>query len=819
VDARLITGGYGSGKTAALVDRWVALAEQHEPGRVLFVARRGTAAIDVRHRLVAAAQRAGLVAGPLAVTTWTGLALDLVRRARPDLADAALLTGAAQRQFVADVFANDATPWVASAEMAGRRAFVSELARGLRAVLATPMTRDEILSTARDAGVEDRWAELLAFADRYRDALRAQNLIDAGEVIGLAIASFDAAALADRFVEVLVDDAEAMSAPAAVLLDAIASGATPVTLASNPNGMRDVVVHEPIDHAAVFARRHEAERRALDDRAQAAPGALVFCRHPSMEADAVVGALDAAHTRGIAWHDMAVVVPRRSLPIARAVVRALRRRDVPVRAGLVQGDAEPVVRKLRAALGARAANEPAGDALAAVVDAAMVDFRGDGDVDLVTPDAPLDRALDALVATNALARTWIDAHPGATTAELLRALTDTDAPLLVDDAAYDDVGVAVLTVSEAAGRHWRFVVAPGMVEGEYPRVSSAIGWFDAAVTTPAGALSVAERRRVQVAEQERRFHMVATRGDETVFISAPPPGVLVSRYVEHLPRTAPTPGWVPPVAPDPRPATVSVTPMHPSGQLRLSASQLSTFEDCPRRWFYASVLRLDDSTSVWTEFGSMVHNVLEAFLDPAATSEYSLEGLLQVAEDHWTDAVAPWKPQQEQAQRELKEMLERWWDIEGKAMTRDQVVAVEHEFEVAVGDHVVRGRIDRVDFDRDRNGIGVVDYKTGRHFPKPEDVEHDLQLAVYYLAAARSEALAAYGPPTRLELLYFRAKDPFFEQPITEHHDVVAEERILAGAEQMLREELAPLVSADCDHCDFHRLCPLQRAGREVGAR
>lgn len=814
----MIAGGYRSGKTRALVARWVDLAQEHGPARVLFVARRTSAAADVRHRMVAAGHEAGLVAGPLAVTTWTGLALDLVRRQRADLADAALLTGAAQRQFIGEVALAEKALWSASREVSDRRSFVNELSRGVRALLATPMAPAEVASVAASVGLEDRWAELGEFVARYRVALRSQNLIDVSEVLGLARESFDGAELRGRFVEVLVDDAEALSPAAAVLLDAIAQAEVSVTLATNPDGVRGPIVHEPVDHAAVFASVHNADLATLAP-APVGDTSLVFCRHPSMEADAVVGALVAANAGGVPWHEMAVIVPRLTLPIGRAVVRALRRRDIPVRAALVEGDAEPVVRRLRAALAAQPEATTAADALGAVVDAAMADFRGDGDVDLVSPDASLDRALDALVAFNALARGWIDAHPSATTADLLHALTDADAPLLGESDAQHPVGVAVVSVEEAAGRHWRFAVAPSMVEGEYPRVDAAISWFDPAVTTPVGPLSLAERRRVAVAEQQRRFACLATRAETTVFVAAPQPGVLVSRFVEHLERTSPKPAWADPVAPDPRPATISVTPMHPSGQLRLSASQLSTFEDCPRRWFYASVLRLDDSTSVWTEFGSMVHNVLEDFLAPNATSDYSLEGLLELAEEHWTESIAPWKPQQDQAQRELKEILERWWDIEGKSFSRDDVVAVEHEFEVAVGNHIVRGRIDRVDFDRDRGGIAVVDYKTGRRFPTADDVEHDLQLAVYYLAAARSAELAEYGPPTRLELMYFRAKDPFFSQEIKEDHDAVAEARILAGAQQMIEERLDPSVSADCDHCDFHRLCSLQRSGREVGLR
>ena len=135
------------------------------------------------------------------------------------------------------------------------------------------------------------------------------------------------------------------------------------------------------------------------------------------------------------------------------------------------------------------------------------------------------------------------------------------------------------------------------------------------MTTPIGPLDVAERRRVEVAEQACRFGVVGSRADEVVFVTAPQPGVLVSRYVQELAAEDPNPAWPASAGYEPKPATVSLTPMHPSGSLRLSASQLSTYEDCPRRWYYASVLRLDDSTSVWTEFGSLVHNVLEVFVD------------------------------------------------------------------------------------------------------------------------------------------------------------------------------------------------------------
>ncbi len=311
----VISGGFGSGKTDALVERWHRLASEHGPGRVLFVAARAAAAVDVRRRMVAAAAGTGLVAGPLAVTTWTGLALDLVRRHVDGMADASLVGGLEQRRLVAEVFTAEADQidarWPASAAVVRRRAFPAQLARAVRTYLAAALSPAEIASVAEEHGVADRWLDLAAFVGRYQAALRARNALDASEVVMMAAGALDAAAFSERFVEVMVDDAEAMTPATAVLLGAIGASGVNVTLAVNADGLRGRVVNEPIDFAGHFARAHNTTAVTLPERA-APPRRLVHCRHPSIEADAVVGELVAAHDEGVAWHEMAVVVSARA---------------------------------------------------------------------------------------------------------------------------------------------------------------------------------------------------------------------------------------------------------------------------------------------------------------------------------------------------------------------------------------------------------------------------------------------------------------------------------------------------------------------------
>jgi hypothetical protein len=92
----------------------------------------------------------------------------------------------------------------------------------------------------------------------------------------------------------------------------------------------------------------------------------------------------------------------------------------------------------------------------------------------------------------------------------------------------------------------------------------------------------------------------------------------------------------------------------------------------------------------------------------------------------------------------------------------------------------------------------------------------DLQLAVYHLDATLDPALAVFGPPRQLELRYLRSMH-VYQQPIRAGHAQATVARVLEAAEHIRQERFEPSVDAACRNCSFHRLCPLQREGREVG--
>ncbi|MCA1692993.1 MAG: PD-(D/E)XK nuclease family protein, partial [Actinobacteria bacterium] len=322
----------------------------------------------------------------------------------------------------------------------------------------------------------------------------------------------------------------------------------------------------------------------------------------------------------------------------------------------------------------------------------------------------------------------------------------------------------------------------------------------------------------ELVDERRLFALATSRATgRLTATAAPQPGVLLSRFVENW---AVTPTHLP-LAPGQPPAARAVTagsvPVWPEGRLRLSASQLATYDDCPLRYAYHYGLRAKDEAGVHAGLGSLVHEVLATFLDPDDPQPRTREQLLAVADSVWTDDIARYRPQAEEARRDFLAMLNAWWEHEGsQEELAPEVLAVERRFEFDIGPHRLSGAIDRIDRAADEVGIRVVDYKTGKREPSAADVAEDLQLAVYHLAAGRDPELATLGPATQLQLLYLRSMRNY-DQPLSDDHAAVTEARILATADQILGEEFAPAVDATCRNCSFQRLCPLWPEGRHVG--
>jgi RecB family exonuclease len=432
-----------------------------------------------------------------------------------------------------------------------------------------------------------------------------------------------------------------------------------------------------------------------------------------------------------------------------------------------------------------------------------------------------DRALDALVGFLDGLRRHTERNPGDRLPQYL-ALLDDDGlepdPWRVSGSAEPDA-VTITSITASQGREWHTVVVAGCVEGELPAIHGRIELFDRARLEGGAIPSVAARRRASLAEERHLFEAIAcTRATGRLTgTAAPEAGVLLSRFVESWPSRPPSLPLAPGRAPVTHPPTGGAAALFPDGHLRLSASRLDTYDDCPLRYFYQYVLHVDRDAGPQASLGSLFHEVLCRFLDPERKEPRTRDALLELATEVWRDDIAPYRPQVEEARRDYFAMLEQWWDHEGAQLDTGlgpEVLAVERQFTMEVGPHTLSGAIDRIDRAPD-GGIRIVDYKTGKSEPAAGDMADNLQLAVYHLAATRDPELAALGPVTELRLFFPRTTHSY-EQEIVAGHAEATEARILQAAEHILAEEFEPSVEANCRYCSFQRLCPLHPEGREV---
>ena len=285
-----------------------------------------------------------------------------------------------------------------------------------------------------------------------------------------------------------------------------------------------------------------------------------------------------------------------------------------------------------------------------------------------------------------------------------------------------------------------------------------------------------------------------------------------------------------------------------------SASGLTTYAECPYRYFLDKVLDLEpDAEPDRTERlealhkGTLVHKVLERFLIECekAKAPPSLErrtehlaSLLQIAQeecDSWerrglTGLPVIWRFDR----RTIIDDLVFWYDHElaeerafdrgefelsfgmGEAGGQSELSIPEPlEFDANGVTLQFRGFIDRVNWRDDKSAFRVIDYKTGRNWDKKEGGllgGRALQLPIYLLAASRALDI----PWERGEAHYFHitTKGGFERVSFDGRHlaDRFGDfERLLHDyAEAIGRGDFHPVPGAkreNCKYCDFRDLC------------
>jgi DNA helicase II / ATP-dependent DNA helicase PcrA len=253
------------------------------------------------------------------------------------------------------------------------------------------------------------------------------------------------------------------------------------------------------------------------------------------------------------------------------------------------------------------------------------------------------------------------------------------------------------------------------------------------------------------------------------------------------------------------PSLEAFLPRRGDGMLSLSASDLTLYLTCPLKYKFARVFGIPQEPTINQRFGILFHNVLESFhKNPPPNEQEGLSKLNKLFAEGWRRTGFGNSDDELQFRDRAREALRLYWERE--RLSEGEPVWLEKRFDFKVGDHHVRGRVDRVDRLPDGD-YEVIDYKTGER-KSEEDLDDDLQLALYRMAARE-----AWGIEANTGSYYYVLDGDKVAAPTKPDDAERVERTVLQVGEGILSQDFEPRPSPKvCSWCDYRLICPAAEA-------
>jgi len=257
----------------------------------------------------------------------------------------------------------------------------------------------------------------------------------------------------------------------------------------------------------------------------------------------------------------------------------------------------------------------------------------------------------------------------------------------------------------------------------------------------------------------------------------------------------------------------------------LSFSQLAAFAVCPLQYKFAHILKIPVRGKAVFSFGKTMHNTLynfvkltnegknivQADLFASATQTKQKQGkkaldisvLVEIYKKNWIDEWYESKSQKEEyyklGRKIIKNFHERFIQEQPRVFRINGDLALETSFKLKIANNTLIGRIDRIDQTKD--GIEIVDYKTGKYKEKltPKDRQ---QLLIYQIATEEALGLK----PAKLSYYYLEEgkKTSFLG---SEQDKEKQKQEIAEMAERIKKSSFDANPGWHCKFCDFRDIC------------
>ncbi len=377
-------------------------------------------------------------------------------------------------------------------------------------------------------------------------------------------------------------------------------------------------------------------------------------------------------------------------------------------------------------------------------------------------------------------------------------------------------GVQIMTMHAAKGLEFEAVFMAGLAQSKIPGRRRP-----AAIEIPEGLLKEQlpepDLREAHVAEERRLFYVAMTRAKRRLVMSyalgdsergAKPSQFLreaaeVGIEVARLERPEPALEVFDEEGTGSSASDISYLQflqLTEDAGLSLSYSDIDCYRNCPMQFKLSRVYRIPGKPSPERGFGTLVHSVLEQFHRTCPKPEASFKRLEALFDQAWKAQRFGENTRERQFRQKALEGLEAYCaDFCG---CEAEPAYFERDFNLKVGAHMIRGRVDRVDL-LPAGGHELIDYKVGRTWDEKR-VREDLQLSVYHMGAA-----SVWGIHPAELTYYFILENKKMSLSRSEQELNEAREIILEAADRILAEDFEPVEGfISCRYCDYTLVCP-----------
>jgi DNA helicase-2/ATP-dependent DNA helicase PcrA len=250
------------------------------------------------------------------------------------------------------------------------------------------------------------------------------------------------------------------------------------------------------------------------------------------------------------------------------------------------------------------------------------------------------------------------------------------------------------------------------------------------------------------------------------------------------------------------PSLEAFLPRRGDGALSLSASDLDLYLTCPLKYKFRRVFGIPQEPTINQRFGILIHNVLERFHKEGEDqgSEEGLRRLMGLFEAGWRRTGFGSSDDELQFRDRARGAMRLYWERERES--EGEPVWLERKFDFRIGEHHVRGRVDRVDRLPD-GSHELIDYKTGERKSEAA-LESDLQLSLYRLAAREAWDLEA-----NTGSYYYVLDADKVAAPVGPDDAARVGRTVFEVGEGVLGQDFEPRPSpAVCGWCDYKLICP-----------